>query len=166
MSNYYNFLKYCREIEKVENYKEAEKDNFEGWVVHHRYETETSDGEPRSQELLSDELKALDMYYDRPASELIFMRRSEHRSIHNACIYNSVKSRKGKHLTEEHKAKIVRYGSENHNSKKVICLETGQIFESALAASKQLGAKTNCVSMAIRRGKKSYGYTYKFLEEK
>ena len=145
MGNYYNFLKYCREIERVENFKEAEKDNFEGWVVHHRYETETSDGNPRSQELLSDELKALGMYYDRPANELIFMRRSEQ--------------------TEEHKVKIIRYGSENGNSKKVKCLETGQIFESALVASKQLGAKTNCVSLAIRRGKKSYGYTYKFLEE-
>lgn len=97
--------------------------------------------------------------------DLEVLTRAEHIKRHPEIYKKSVKTRKGKRLSDEHKAKIVHYGSENGNSKKVICLETGQIFESALAASKQLGAKTNCVSLAIRRGKKSYGYTYKFLEE-
>ena len=98
--------------------------------------------------------------------DLEVLTRAEHIKRHPETCNKSVESRKGKHLTEEHKAKIARYGSENCNSKKVKCLETGQIFESALAASKWLGAKTNCVAHAIMRGCKSHGYTFIHLEEK
>ena len=40
-----NFKRYCKDYENIENYELAKKDNFKGWVIHHRLETHTSDGE-------------------------------------------------------------------------------------------------------------------------
>ena len=76
---------YCipEQIEQVENYELAKADNFNGWCIHHRLETHTSDGEKRLVDLSRMELFALDMYYNRPANELIFLTRSEHSSLHN-----------------------------------------------------------------------------------
>lgn len=73
----------CEEISKIENYNLAKADNSVDWDIHHRLETHNSDGERRLVDLTADELKVLDMYYNRPASELIFMTHSEHRSLHN-----------------------------------------------------------------------------------
>lgn len=75
---------YCipEQIEQVENYQFAKKDNFDGWCIHHRLETHNSDGEKRLVNLSKAELKALDMYYNRPANELIFLTKSEHSKLH------------------------------------------------------------------------------------
>lgn len=75
-----NVLKYVREgeLKRIENYELALADNFEGWVVHHRLEL-TINGEYAHSE---DELELLGMYLNRPYYELIFMRLSEHRSMH------------------------------------------------------------------------------------
>ena len=70
------------EIERIENYELAKKDNFKGWCIHHRLETHNSDGEKRLVNLSMAELKALDMYYNRPANELIFLTKSEHTKLH------------------------------------------------------------------------------------
>lgn len=75
---------YCipEQIEQVENYQFAKKDNFDGWCIHHRLETHNSDGEKRLVNLTRAELKALDMYYNRPANELVFFTASEHMKLH------------------------------------------------------------------------------------
>lgn len=53
-------MKYCCEdISKIENYELAKRDNFSGWVIHHRLETHTSDGERRKVDIGKEELKAL-----------------------------------------------------------------------------------------------------------
>lgn len=70
------------EVEQIENYELAKADNFKGWDIHHRLETHNSDGEKRLVNLSRDELKSLDMYYNRPASELIFLTKSEHTKLH------------------------------------------------------------------------------------
>ena len=101
----YNLKYYCKNPENIENYGKAAADNFIGWDCHHRLETHNSDGELRLVYITRKELKALDMYYDRPSSELIFMTRSEHQFLHH----------KGKHLSEEHKKKI----SETEKGKKL-----------------------------------------------
>lgn len=73
----------CAECETlIENYDKAKADNFKGWELHHRLETRTSDGEKRLVALTPEELNALDMYKNRPASELIYLRRKEHRAEH------------------------------------------------------------------------------------
>jgi hypothetical protein len=94
-------LKYycCKDLSKIENYEKAKADDFKGWECHHRLETHNSDGERRLVDITVEELKALGMYYNRPASELIFLTRSEHRSLHKG-------PNKGKHHSEEWKRKI------------------------------------------------------------
>ena len=121
------FEKYCKDYENIENYEAAKKCNFKGWEVHHRLETHNSDGERRLVDISHNELKALDMYYNRPAEELIFLTKSEHQFLHQKGRRHSEETRKklsethkgkpspnkGKHLSEEHKKKL----SETHKGK-------------------------------------------------
>ena len=92
----YRFKYYCKDYENIENYEKAKADDFKNWEVHHRLETHNSDGERRLVDITADELKALDMYYNRPADELIFIPIYEHSRLHM----------KGKHLSEETRKKI------------------------------------------------------------
>ena len=73
-------------LKKVENYEKAKADNFVNWVQHHRLETHNSDGEKRLVQITAEELQALDMYYNRPAEELIWLTRAEHINIHREFI--------------------------------------------------------------------------------
>lgn len=75
---------YCEDYTKIENYDEAQNDKTQTWVLHHRLETHFSNGDKRPENsfLSRDELKALDMYNNRPPEELIFMTKSEHMSLH------------------------------------------------------------------------------------
>ena len=98
----HKFEKYCKDYENIENYEAAKKDNFKGWDCHHRLETHTSDGERRPVDITQKELKALGMYYNRPASELIFLTIKEHNAY-----------KKGKKLSEDAKKKM----SEAHKGK-------------------------------------------------
>lgn len=79
----HRFKTYCKDYKNIENYEMAAADNFVGWVCHHRLQTWTSDGKRREVDILAKELKALGMYYNRPASELIFLTKSEHSTLHN-----------------------------------------------------------------------------------
>lgn len=99
----YNFKHYCKDYENIENYEAAKKDNFIGWECHHRLETHNSDGERRLVNISMGELKALDMYWHRPAEELIFLTTSEHNTLHH----------KGKLISEEHKKKVSEAGKGN-----------------------------------------------------
>ena len=104
----HHFEKYCKDYENIENYEAAKKDNFIGWECHHRKEAE----------LYRKELIALGMYWHRPASELIFLTESEHKSLHKKGNTYSL----GKHLSEETKKKLseARKGkpkSEEHKKK-------------------------------------------------
>lgn len=138
----HSFEYFCKDYEKIENYDKAKADNFRGWNCHHRLQTWTSDGERRLVDITADELKALDMYYNRPASELIFLTISEHSKLHNKGEHNAMygkqgywkgktgpnkgkkfseearnnisKGHKGKHFTAEHKKKL----SEAHKGEK------------------------------------------------
>ena len=90
------YKQYCKDYENIENYDKAKADNFLGWCCHHRLETHNSDGQRRIVDITQKELKALGMYYNRPASELIFMKHGEHTQLHS----------KGKKYSEETKKKI------------------------------------------------------------
>lgn len=74
----------CEPLENVENYEVA-VNAVEIYICHHRLGTEFT----------ADELKAKDMYFNRPASELIFVSRAEHTSLHHS----------GKTVSDEQKAK-------------------------------------------------------------
>ena len=94
-----NWDKFCSEpLDKIEHYEEALAENFKGWCIHHRREIQ-----PDGTRVSRQELKDNGLYYDRPASELIFMRKREHHSLHNADEGNFWF---GKSMPEEVKNKI------------------------------------------------------------
>ena len=99
------YKQYCKDYENIENYQKAKKDNFKGWECHHRLETHTSDGKRREVDITAAKLKALGMYYNRPAEELIFLTTREHNAF-----------KKGKKLSDECKKKIGAALKENKNA--------------------------------------------------
>ena len=108
-----NFERYCKDYENIENYEKAKADDFKNWDCHHRLETHNSDGERRLVDITRDELKALGIYYNRPAEELIFLTDEEHGQLHQNGKKRSAKTRRkmaeakeGKKLSAEHKNKI------------------------------------------------------------
>lgn len=73
-----NTEKYCAEdISLIENYKDAINDKFYKWHCHHRLEIQ-EDGQTYSVR----QLKEKGLYYNRPASELIFLSPDEHFQLH------------------------------------------------------------------------------------
>lgn len=104
MINFRNVKNYCRDdISQIENYDKAVSDIEQMWECHHRLEV--TDSFICNAELL----KEMNLYYNRPACELIFLTKSEHRKIHNNTVeYKRIMSeaKKGKKHTEETKRKI------------------------------------------------------------
>ena len=105
--------KFCKNVSAIENYKIAKENDFKKWQIHHRLETHNSDNEKRLIQITREELIALDMYYNRPAEELIFLTISEHTRIHhigNACTKEhkekTSKTLMGHIVTEETRIKI------------------------------------------------------------
>lgn len=49
------------------------------------------------------------------------------------------------------------------NSKKVICVDTGKIFNSGASAARSLGLTVTCVRDSIRRGHKAGGYSWEYV---
>lgn len=114
MINTHNAKYFCNEdISNIENYEEAIKSD-KLYLCHHRLETHFSNGTPRpaNAQLVSEELEALGMYSKRPASELIFLTRSEHAKIHNIRPKSDEwkrkqsEAKKGHEVSDETKAKI------------------------------------------------------------
>lgn len=99
---------YCIEdISLIENYKEAVEDKSETWVCHHKLELH--------EDYLNtaEDLDMMNLYYHRPACELIFLKRSEHVKLHNSNIVRAniikntfVKAGKAYKHTEEDRKKI------------------------------------------------------------
>ena len=111
----HNFEKFCKDYENIENYEKAAADNFKGWHCHHRLETHNSDGIRRDVDITQKELKALDMYYNRPADELIFLTSREHNAFKKGKYTGEKNSFYGKHHTEESKRK----NAEAHKGKNI-----------------------------------------------
>ena len=123
------YKQYCKNYENIENYEKALADNFKGWECHHKLETHNSDGERRLVDITKKELMALDMYYNRTSSELIFMKHSEHQFLHHKGKTHSeeakkkmVEAHKGKHHSEETRKKMAeakkgKQFSEEHKKK-------------------------------------------------
>lgn len=74
------YLAYCisTEYELIENYDKAKADNFNGWECHHRLELHPD----CSIRFTQDSLKRLGLFLNRPANELIFLKKQEHAKIH------------------------------------------------------------------------------------
>lgn len=93
-----NAKSFCSEdISKIENYEEAIADKSQTWDCHHRGEILTCGVYSVS------DLKKYDLYYNRPASELIFLTHSKHITLHKTGRANPMF---GKHHTDEHRRKL------------------------------------------------------------
>lgn len=70
---------YCKDdYTKIENYELAVNDEVNTWEIHHKLEL-TINGEYAHSKL---ELIRLNMYYNRPYYELIYLTTSEHAKLH------------------------------------------------------------------------------------
>lgn len=159
---------YCRNPELIENYDKAIADTTQTWQVHHRKE------EFYSQK----ELIEKGEYYDVSPEELIFLTKSEHHKIDSRCkrISESHKGLQagsknpmfGHHYSDEHKRKMSEAMKNRKDlSKKVLCIETGEVFESTRDAQRKTGIYCSGISMVCNgKLKTAGGFHWKFcLEE-
>lgn len=125
MINEENARRYCGEnISDIENYELAIADQTQVWHCHHRLETDKC--------ISKDELITLGLYYDRPASELIFLTEHEHRKIHflgNSYRLGFDSPMKGKKHTDKARAKMSEKakGRESWNKGKSGCYTEEQL---------------------------------------
>lgn len=80
---------YCQNYKDIENFYEAQKDNFKGWICHHKLE----------QIFTSNELVKMNIYYNCKPGELIFIRINDHNNntkLHYGCRIRD-KSKCGRH---------------------------------------------------------------------
>ena len=134
----------CEDISLIENYKYAIEDTTQIWECHHRLEIQN--GIFKSDK----ELKSENLYYSRPASELIFLTHKEHKKLHSDNPkYRTLKSsqqqgtnnnRYGIHLENKTKDKISKALKEKFKNKeflerhksirriypKIRCIETNE----------------------------------------
>ena len=149
---------YCRHPELIENYDKAIADTTQTWHVHHRLEC------CFTQKFL----KEMNLYYDVRPEALIFLTKEEHNKI-DSKRKRSSESMKGKKHPEETKRKISEAHkgmklSEEHkrniskaNSKKVLCIETGEIFESINDIQRKTGIDHGSISKACNGIRKTAG---------
>ena len=79
MIHLYNAKRFCREdISLIENYNQAIADQKKMWDIHHRKECD----ENGKTLFTKKQLIEMNLYYNRPSSELIFVTRSMHKKIH------------------------------------------------------------------------------------
>ena len=98
----YTVKKFCNgDISLIENYDKAISDSTQTWQCHHRRETLVS-----RKELIEN-----GEYYNRPASELIFLTKSEHNALHKKGNKNNL----GKTFTEEWRRNISESQKRNKN---------------------------------------------------
>lgn len=76
MINIKHVKRYCKDYTHIENYQNAINDIDNTWECHHRLEIGNG-----YRNTIAD-LIMMNLYYDRPAGELIFLKRSEHMSLH------------------------------------------------------------------------------------
>lgn len=117
----------CEDPGLIENYELALKDKTHEWDCHHKLEVHSD------YRNTPEELKMMGLYYNRPACELIFLRKGEHFRIHNKDKEKSTthkinlsKARTGLHnkikrkpLTEAQKKNISNGTKEAMNNKEL-----------------------------------------------
>lgn len=99
--------KYCCEnISKIKNFEEAINDSKNVWHCHHRLETHTREGVKRENPVSQSLLVKHNLYYDRPASELIFLTQHDHFTLHGE-VGKVTNSEAMKEYYKEHPERLV-----------------------------------------------------------
>ena len=85
---------------------------------------------------------------------------------HKQHISESLKGKKKRPFTDEHRKKLGLVHKGNKNCcKKVVCVETNEVFESLKAAGERVGVSNSKICIAIKTGHMSGGYHWKYYEE-
>ena len=143
-----NWYKFCSEpLDKIEHYEEALAEDFKGWCIHHRLEIQQDGTRVPMQQLIDQNL-----YYGRPASELVFMKVGEHATLHHKDKVISEETRqkiaeshKGKHLLAEHRKKIAESLRGKHLSE-----ETRKKLSEALKGKRHSADTRRKMSMSLK----------------
>lgn len=139
---------YCSEdISLIENYNQAISDQKRMWDIHHRRECDEN-----GQTLLTHkQLVEMDLYYHRPASELIFVTRSMHNKLHRE---RSVKGGKSSSGIEKRLIPILQFTKDGTFIKE---------WQSAKEAECQLGiARTSICACLKGRLKSAGGFVWRY----
>ena len=136
----------CEDLSLIENYDKAIDDTTQTWHCHHRGEILPCGRFSR------DDLKKFGLYFYRPASELIFIKKFNHLSLH----------RKGVPLSQHNKA-----GIGNSLSKKILQhTKSGEFIRewpSMAAIYRELGIRQGNI-FSCCRGKRNYagGFIWRY----
>ena len=90
--------RYCSEdIDLIQNYQQAITDKTRTWDMHHRRECDANGRTLFTQ----NQLKEMGLYFNRPASELMFVTRAMHKKLHREQMRNSGKIGGGSEAAKE-----------------------------------------------------------------
>ena len=170
MINAYKAKRYCSEdISLIENYHQAIADEERMWDIHHRRECD----ENGRTLFTCKQLVENNLYYKRPASELIFVTRSMHWKLHREMLENTGKNvgKKYGKIGGKIGGKIVgkKYGAINGKKNSIPILQftkDGTLIKewpSACEAERQLGiASSNICACLNGRYKSSGGFVWRY----
>ena len=181
MINEYNAKRFCKEdISKIENYDKAINDTTQIWHCHHRDAIRIL---PSGIKVIRSrqELKENGRYYGRPANELIFLTKAEHRQLHNFNRSETTKLKmseamKGRVLSIESRKKMSESlkGRAAWNKGKQLSEETRRKMSEAKKGmpSWNKGKATSVFGQAFiehygitcRDNEKLYSYEYKYFK--
>lgn len=160
MINEYNAKQYCSEdISLIENYKQAISDEKKMWEIHHRRECD----ENGRTLFTCKQLLEMNLYLNRPASELIFVTRAMHSKLHREKMRNSGKI--GGKIGGKIIGKIIgkKYGAINGKKSSIPILQftkDGEFMKewpSAREAGRQLGIAHQSICQCCKGRHKSAG---------
>lgn len=110
MINLHYAKKFCKDdISLIENYYKAINDKTQTWHCHHRREI----NEEGSFAYSKKDLKDMDLYYNRPAEELIFLTPHQHITMHNKGQSEETKKKKSESAKGEKNPMFGRKGEKN-----------------------------------------------------
>ena len=136
MISAYQAKRYCsEEISLIENYQEAISDQTRTWEIHHRRECD----ENGRTLFTCKQLVEMNLYFNRPAEELIFVTKSMHMKLHKEMC-----SKGGKKLS----IPILQFTKDGELVKE---------WPSAYEAKRQLGIPQSSINACLRYGSKSAG---------
>ena len=151
---------YCSEdISLIENYHQAIADQTKMWDIHHRRECDENGWTLFTKKQLID----MNLYFKRPASELVFVTRSMHWKLHRELREKSWKN--GRKIGGKIVGKIVgkKYGAINGKKRSLPILQftkNGELVKewpSLNEAGRQLGIAHQNICACLKGRKKSAG---------